>query len=250
LCCVDRDASLARRLDTPDAMASRALCLLAMSVGAYAQGGALPCLNQASRLQHMNDVCCATEPGGQCLTGYPSQCSAACAGLVNSFVDDCGGAMMGILQTTLGQAFTNFIGMCQASQVVPGVSTTVTGNTILVEFEVNMRGITLHPGETVAVYGSFNQWAHNGHTPLQLTQSPTQARVWRGNIGLSQGTWVYKYVIVNPAGTSRWETVPEYCGLRGNSGSVNRVVTIVGAATGLVRMLLAVLPRLQIVTLQ
>ena len=45
------------------------------------------CGQWSEKLDDMNEVCCADEPGGQCANGFPSTCSHACAGVFSNFND-------------------------------------------------------------------------------------------------------------------------------------------------------------------
>ena len=47
------------------------------------------CGSWTEKLDEMNRVCCAEEPGGECPSGFPSTCTQECAGIFGNFNDVC-----------------------------------------------------------------------------------------------------------------------------------------------------------------
>jgi len=51
----------------------------------------LQCGNVYNHLTRMNDVCCANEKDGNCLTGFPKTCSPECSSIISVLFKDCDG---------------------------------------------------------------------------------------------------------------------------------------------------------------
>lgn len=103
----------------------------------------------------------------------------------------------------------------------------------MVQFDLDMTGVTIPTGGSVQACGTFNNWcaaadptaangppgqARGNAAPVPVTQQayPASGNAYRGSVRLPEGTYEYKYRIVTPGDLEGdFEDVPEACGVQG-----------------------------------
>ena len=122
------------------------------------------CGQWSEKLDDMNEVCCADEPGGQCANGFPSTCSHACAGVFSNFNDDCEG-MFSYLGLTDNEDYMTFAALCEDGHEPRGLANADSigysngglsySPPAIVQFDVNMDGVDVPDGGLVQVCGTL-----------------------------------------------------------------------------------------------
>ena len=75
-------------------------------------GDFLQCGNIYGYLTRMNDVCCANEKDGNCLTGFPNTCSPECSSIISLLFKDCE-QLLGMTGIDKQPGWTEFENKCK-----------------------------------------------------------------------------------------------------------------------------------------